>query len=52
MEPSSLAAIFSVEVETGVVVVDATGPHLLAEGALGHINVGILACILILDLSQ
>ena len=39
VEPPSLVAIFSVEAETGVVVVDATGPGLLAEGALGHINV-------------
>ena len=39
MEPPSLAAIFSVDADTGIVVVDATGPGLLAEGALGHINV-------------
>ena len=39
VEPPSLVDIFSVDSESGVVTVDATGPHLLAAGTLGYINV-------------
>lgn len=39
VEPPALVDIFSVDSESGLVVVDATGPHLLAAGTLGYINV-------------
>lgn len=39
VEPRALVDIFSVDSESGVVVVDGTGPHLLAAGTLGYINV-------------
>ena len=49
MEPPSLTGIFSVEEERGVVVVNATGPHLLAAGTLGHIIVSDVSGALPLD---
>lgn len=39
VEPPALVDIFSLDSESGVVTVDATGPHLLAAGTLGYINV-------------
>ena len=39
VEPPELAGILSVDSESGVVTVDGIGPHLLAAGTSGHMNV-------------
>lgn len=39
VEPPALADILSVGSGSGAVTVDGTGPHLLAAGTLGYINV-------------
>ena len=43
MEPPSLAGIFSVDSDSGLMIVDGTGPHLLAAGALGYVKVNTIS---------
>lgn len=51
MEPLALVDIFSLDSESGVVTVDATGPHLLAAGTLGYIDVrGVCILHRVLDI--
>ena len=39
VEPAELSEIFSIDHSNGTISVDGTGPHLLAAGASGHLNV-------------